>query len=125
VKRLVLLIDSDLGFVFWLGRVLDRSGYEVFPAKSVSDALKLVGKLHLTVQLLITNASLPGVAPLIQVLRDTEDSLKVILLDESESGSMCMRADAHCRRPAHIDEDAAMGWLRVVQRVVSEGAVVC
>ena len=125
MKRVVLVIDSDLGFVFWLGRVLDRSGYEVFPAKSVSDALKLVGRLHLTVHLLIANACLPGVASLIQVLRDVEDSLKVILLEENESGPMCLRADAHCQRPEHIDENSAMGWLRVVQRVVSEGAVVC
>ena len=31
----ILLIDSDLGLLFWLGRILDHAGYQAFPARSV------------------------------------------------------------------------------------------
>src|SRR5579871_3913866 len=39
----VLIVDADLGFVFWLGRVLAEAGYDPLPAKSIHDAAQLLG----------------------------------------------------------------------------------
>jgi hypothetical protein len=34
----VLIIDNDLGFMFWLGQILSEAGYAVLPAKSAPEA---------------------------------------------------------------------------------------
>ena len=49
--KTVLVIDSDLGFVFWLGRGLDQAGYPSFPAKSVPNAKTLLNELKIAVDL--------------------------------------------------------------------------
>ena len=40
--RTILIVDSDLGFVFWLGRALHDAGYEALPAKDVPEATAII-----------------------------------------------------------------------------------
>ena len=42
--RSILIVDSDLGFVFWLGRALHDAGYEALPAKDVPEATAIIGR---------------------------------------------------------------------------------
>src|SRR5882724_4454329 len=58
--RSVLIVDRDLGFVFWLGRALDDAGYQALPAKGIGDATELLGHMNLEIDLLIVSPSMPG-----------------------------------------------------------------
>jgi hypothetical protein len=120
VNTIVLLIDSDLGFVFWLGQTLAEVGYEAIPAKSIPDALKLVAELQLPVALLILRDSLPGAADLIAILQYAQKDLKVILTVEDGDAPKRLNADAQYRRPHQINENSKMGWLQVIQKVLWE-----
>ncbi|MBZ5653508.1 MAG: hypothetical protein LAO18_23865 [Acidobacteriia bacterium] len=118
MNKIVLLIDSDLGFVFWLGRTLAEVGYEAFPAKSVPDAFKLLDELQLPVSLLIVRDSLPGIADLIAELRYLQNDLKVILTVEDVNTEIPRHADAQCLRPDSIDKSSKSGWMQLVQKVL-------
>ncbi len=124
MNTIVLLVDSDLGFVFWLGQSLAEVGYEVIPAKSVPDALTLIAELQLSVDLLILKDSLPGAADLVPILQYAREDLKVILAVEDGDSPMRLNADAQYRRPDRIDENAKTGWLHVIQRVLWDKGVV-
>jgi hypothetical protein len=38
IAKTVLIVDEDLGFVFWLGRLLTETGYQAWPARSGVEA---------------------------------------------------------------------------------------
>jgi len=122
LRTAILLVDSDLGFVFWLGRELDRAGYEAFPARSVPDALKLIAELHLSVGLVILSDSLPGAPKLISTLRQAQSHPKIILLVENAHEPHHVGVDAQCVRPGRICENSRAEWLQMTQRVLSRKA---
>src|SRR5260370_6183096 len=47
--RTVLIVDRELGFVFWLSQALDEAGYRAFPAKSIPDANNLLLELNIEI----------------------------------------------------------------------------
>jgi len=124
LKTAVLLIDSDLGFVFWLGRQLDRAGYEAFPARSVPDARRLIAELHLSVGLVILSDSVSGAAGFISDLRHAQKCLKIILLAEDADEENRLGADAQCVKPDRIRENSIAEWLQITQKVLSRKASV-
>lgn len=76
----ILIVENDLGFIFWLGGVLAGAGYEPWPACTVSEATELLEKAASPIDLLIINPSLPGVSKLVATLRQSQATLKVIAL---------------------------------------------
>ncbi|HKE24889.1 MAG TPA: hypothetical protein VKB88_21150 [Bryobacteraceae bacterium] len=44
--KAVLIIDGDLGFVFWLGKLLADAGYQALPAKGFSEANALLDEMQ-------------------------------------------------------------------------------
>ena len=77
----VLIVDNDLGFIFWLGAALVGAGYRPWPACSPSDAISVANRKPLSrLHLLVVNASLPGVSKLIAHLRRTQAHLRVSAL---------------------------------------------
>src|SRR5689334_22613800 len=58
----IILVDSDLGFAFWLGRALDGDGYNAFPARSGSSALELLSSIDTVPSLIILGSIEPGSA---------------------------------------------------------------
>jgi DNA-binding response OmpR family regulator len=119
----ILLIDRDLGLLFWLGRVLDHAGFQAFPARSVPDAVSLLAELHLTISVLILDCCLPGTEDLITTLRRSRKYLKVICLGGDEP-HMCVRGiDAVCCRPDGFSERSKAKWVTAVREVLSAHAV--
>jgi len=76
----ILLIDDDLAFVFWLGRILDGAGYAAYPAKDVEDARSLVAQCGLPVDLLIINSATAGLAAFVRDLRMSRPGLEVVVV---------------------------------------------
>src|SRR5690349_13517883 len=97
VMKNALILDTDLGYAFWLCRGLDQVGYESFPARSVSDALTLLEDLAIGLDLLIVDSTVPGAADFIEALRRVNDRVKVVAL--SGNPGLAARADVYCRKP--------------------------
>jgi len=117
--KTILIIDDDLGFVFWLGRVLAHGGYEVLPAKGFSDASTLLSDLNAEVDLLIVNPSLPGAADFVNALRRSRPNAKIVFaLDDDQPAGQIQNADIIARKLLPEDAAAATLWLRVVEQAL-------
>jgi hypothetical protein len=105
----VLIIDNDLGFMFWLGQILNEAGYAVLPAKSASEAVELMSENNIEADLLIINPSLPGVVRLVGELRPLQrwkvkptTCPESILLFPSRSAPMKRNGRRGCRQSANF-----------------------
>ncbi len=113
--KTVLIIDSDLGFVFWLGKTLDAAGYQTLPARNASDASALLSQPDARPDLLIVNPSLPGIDSLIGRLRRSQEDLKIIAV------SAFAEADTETgNKPSAFDETYKQTWLDVVRKVMED-----
>jgi DNA-binding response OmpR family regulator len=117
--RTVLIVDRDLGFVFWLGQILDRAGYRALPAKTCEDAAELLSRLNLEIHLLIVDGSLASAGELADGLRCRQRHLKVIALtgEVEERSSAFPGADASHRRCSSGDATSEKEWLATIEGV--------
>ena len=74
----VLIVDGDLGFVFWLGQKLNEIGHRAWPAVTVSDAVALAKRVNPDV--LIINRALPDAAQFVESRRRFHEHLRVFAL---------------------------------------------
>jgi DNA-binding NtrC family response regulator len=118
--KTVLIVDDDLGFAFWLGQALDRSGYETWPARSVTAARSLLAEVRLAVDLLVVNASAPRAHALATYLGRTNPNFKIIAVyDELSDGIKSFpKASAVHQKPQTIDTAAKLEWVRLVTDVL-------
>jgi DNA-binding response OmpR family regulator len=125
VRTTVLILDNDLGFVFWLGRTLDAAGYQTLPAKNISDATILLEELTLEIDLLIVNPSLPGAAEFVSMLRRSTRRLKVIAISDVDGPVTTLPGvDAWRRKPDNIvDEVTTLEWVQLTQSLLADNAV--
>jgi hypothetical protein len=117
--KTAFILDSDIGFGFWLARGLDQSGYESFPAKSVADASALLAELSTEVDLLILNVALPDAADLIESLRRLNEELKVVALigDQLRLPGIAARVELCCRKPDR-NEAKRLEWIGHVEELL-------
>ncbi|HKE28100.1 MAG TPA: response regulator [Bryobacteraceae bacterium] len=115
--KTVLIIDSDLGFVFWLGRILQGAGCEVIPAKSSAEASVLLSELSTGVDLLIVDSRLAGVVAFADEQRRSRPKVKILVAisDKDTSAGQIQLADVIARKPPHLDDTAASLWLGMVE----------
>src|SRR5689334_14341405 len=81
--KTVLIVDDDLGFVFWVGQALDRVGYNALPAKGIAEAKALTESFRVRVDLLMIGAALPDAAALSAELLNSHTGMKVLGLIET------------------------------------------
>jgi DNA-binding NtrC family response regulator len=102
VQSDIIVIDDDLGFVFWLGHAFDQAGYRAFPARNVSDAMALASDLDVEPGLLIIGGAQQGAAALVNAWRRKFNDLQVIWLHEGTKtrGRRLAEGDWECRKPS-------------------------
>jgi len=117
----VLIVDGDLGFVFWLGQGLDGAGYQALPAKSCEAADDLLNQLDVEIDLLILGNSCAGARAFADRLRRSQRFLKVIVTvgDFEEPSPAFLRADAALHRFSCRDEASRHEWLETIEAVLS------
>jgi DNA-binding NtrC family response regulator len=116
--RTVLLVDDNLGFAFWLGRALDRAGYETWPARSVPAAESLLSEVRLVVDLLVINASLPRARLFAAHLGRSRADFKVIAICEgSDDVQTFFEASAVYKKPEAINATTESEWVQIVRGV--------
>jgi DNA-binding response OmpR family regulator len=124
VDRTILLIDTDLGFLFWLGTTLDQAGFDAFPARTVPDAITLLVQLHLGVGMLILNFGLPGADEFVANMRQWNNRLKVISLVSQGEWRDAPGADAVCYKPVRITDQARAELLHIIQKTFLSNVVI-
>jgi len=116
-----LLVADDLGFVFWLGQVLQSVGYTAFPAKSASDAAVLINQLHLEVDLLIIDASVTGASAFIGGVRDSWPDVTTIMTFEHTPPEHLKGIDGAFRKPEMINRSVERELIENVGKIIQRG----
>lgn len=120
--KTVLILDDELGFVFWLGHLLDAAGYSALPAKSVPDAAMLIMQLDLRVDVLVINLALAGAADFIGAMHRSQMGVKVIgVLNDPAEAAHIPRVNAVQLKNSTLSEAEKLGWLECIQRVLAGG----
>jgi hypothetical protein len=121
VSVTVLLVDNDLGFMFWLGGVLGGAGHSVAPAGTTRAAQSLTRKLGTSIDLLLLNPAVAGARVLAEKLRRTHAAVRVVaLLDANRNpGPLAWRPDLYYRKPSGTRVISETHWLELIQNAVT------
>ena len=121
IMKTVVIIDRDLGFVFWLGRVLGDAGYQVLPSKGFAEASPLLSELNTEIDLLVVNPSLVGAADFVSALRRSWPDARILAAigDQDQQAGQVQNADIIVRRPLQPDAAAATVWLKMVEQALN------
>lgn len=125
VVKTVLVLDSDVGFVFWCGHALTTAGYLAMAALSVPEAIALVDRLNLKLDALIVAPTMSEAKEFVGCLRDSRRSVRVIAAIEApaELEGWALGVEAVRFKPAVANDDEALGWLTVLKFVLSDVAL--
>ena len=119
----VWIVDDDLGFVWWLGELFTEAGCRALPALGCDDAVALMKKLHVGIDLLVVNPQLPGFVELFQALSRANPALKVITIGNvPKSDSAGIHPHATLERPSGSDPISQPEWLKKVRKLLKEVA---
>ena len=121
MRATVLIVDNDLGFVFWLGKTLDAAGYQSLPAKSIAAAGTLLEEITGKIDLLIVNSALPGAAEFITSLRRSLRRLKVIAVREVAGPFTTLPGVDVWRSKFQniVDPSFGLEWLQLINRLAN------
>ncbi len=115
----ILIVDSDIGFIFWLAKVLVDGGHQPWPACSTMDAVALVNRRHLApLDLLVVNPSLLGATHFIRDLRKKQPNLKVLAVDPVNDRQV-RGVNAWRVRPQAADQATKEKWMQEIDRIFS------
>jgi len=118
----LLIVDSDVGFLWWLGEIFAEAGYQVVPALNCSQALAAVKRFHLQIDLLVVNPALTGVLRLVTALERPDRDLKIVLIREGPIGLKYpgFRYDATLTRPSGWEPISRTDWLRKLRVLLKQ-----
>lgn len=115
----ILIVDRDLGFVLWLGHILNVGGTAALPATNVADAAELVSQLNLRVDVLIASPAEQGFRELAAKLRVKSPDLHIVALGSEENPAWIETfPDAVWKdKPRCGDESTRLEWVTLVDEL--------
>jgi hypothetical protein len=120
-KGTILLIDSDLGFIFWLGQALDAVGYSAIPAVNTRGAAELIEEHRLLIDTLVINPLIDEALPFISSLKRTRSELKTIaaIPDDTANNLGMPDFEAIIHKPDCLTRMAVTQWVNIIQSLSS------
>ena len=120
---IALIVDDDLGFVWWLGERFHEVGYCPAPALNPRQAGSLLKELNLKITVVVVNPGLPGAQRLMKTLSRTQSPrVKIIIIrDPSVPTTAAVRAHAIVERPLSLEPTSRHEWLRKLRRILGHG----
>jgi hypothetical protein len=121
----VWIVDDDLGFVWWLGEIFVQAKCRAFPALSCAQALSLMRKLNVGVDLIVVNPHMQGVPAMLDTLHRTNGNFKIVSLqDPSEPHVSDLISTITLERPSRADRLSRSEWLKKIRRLLKQVEVV-
>ena len=120
-----LIIDEDVGFVWWLGEIFREVGYLSIPALGAGDALALVDQTSLAITLLVLNPKLDGIQDVInkvtmEGLRSHTPAPKVVQILDLDFESTGIRALAALKRPTKFEAISKTEWVQKIRGLLTQ-----
>jgi DNA-binding response OmpR family regulator len=114
----ILIVDEDLRFAFWLGRLLIGAGYRAWPARTGPDAITLLNEMGGKLDLLVVNPYSRGAEDLVDALR-LHRKFKAIATRRRDEAPVLEGMDAALVKPHPIDALSAIEWIDAIDRVLA------
>ena len=122
-RNLILIVDDDFAFLWWLGEALARAGLPALPALNCRQAASQIKKLKGRVDVVILNPTLAGSQSLLETLEAKSSSLKTILLSEPAADhSDPTHASSVLKKPGFGDSSSLEDWRRKLHQVLADTA---
>lgn len=115
----VLIVDEDVGFVWWLGEIFHELGCRVIPALNCQEALSFASAVNLAVDLIVASQALPGVLRMTRTLQRARSAKVVAIEPSGNSHHVDLHAHAVLRRPAIGDNVSRVEWIPTVRRILA------
>jgi DNA-binding NtrC family response regulator len=117
----VWIVDDDLGFVWWLGEIFTEAGCRALPALSCEEAVSLIGKLSLRIDVLVLNPQLPGVIGMLQIFRRAHPNFQIVTIGKASPAlNAAIRPKAKLERPSGSHSISHPEWLKKVRKLLKE-----
>jgi hypothetical protein len=116
----VLIVDNDLGFVWWLGDIFNEAGARCVPALSCGDARMLTNRLGIEHDLIVLNPSLDGAAKLLQNGIQANPHLKIVTIGApSKALDVSIQLHAIVERPSPSEPIFRREWSEKLRKLLS------
>jgi len=116
----VLIVDEDLGFVWWLGQLFSQAGCQVVPTLNSEQTVSLTRDLNLKADVIVVNPELTGISEMIRALSSAGHP-KIVAIRNHDSGVRNgIHADATLERPSGWGPVSEKEWLGCVRRLVKD-----
>lgn len=96
-KPTALIVEDDVGLLFWFGEIFARAGWNVVPAVNCRQAVSLAVMWDSYIDLVVVNPALTGITEMIETLSRVHRPKVVILRDPDFEAAI--PADATIDRP--------------------------
>jgi DNA-binding NtrC family response regulator len=116
----VLIVDTDLGFIFWLGELFNEIGCNVVPALDCAQAVSILNDLTLKIDMVVVSYRLTGVPQMIDALRTSGRVLRIVAISEGAEAGDAVKADAILTRPSAWQQVSREEWLEQVRKLLHE-----
>lgn len=114
-----LIVDDDVGFILWLGEMFTETGYQAIPALHCRQAMTLVKKLSLRVDVLVVNPELRGAARAMKLLETEYPSLRVVLIRDPSAPAPARNSNhATLERPSAWEPISRPQWVTKIRKVL-------
>jgi hypothetical protein len=117
-RTVALMVDEDLGLLYWLGKILAENGYQALPASDSRQAVLLVEQLGVKVDLVIVNRRLVGVIDMIKAPNREHSPMDVVVIPNPDFSV------AELGPPLPTDPSWRRAWYRKILRTLQEAEVV-
>jgi CheY-like chemotaxis protein len=114
---IALIVDDDVAFILWLGEMFAETGYRAVPALHCRQALALVKKLAVRIDVLVVNPDLRGAARVIKMLSSEQPNLRVVLI-RNPSNPVPDGNHPALERPAPWEPISRPQWVTKIRKLL-------
>jgi hypothetical protein len=116
----VLIVDEDLGFVWWLGQIFSQAGCQVVPALNSEQTVSITRDLNLKVDVIVVNPELVGISELIQGLSSARRPKIVAIRNQDTGVRGTVHSHATVERPSGWGPVSQQEWLGCARELVKD-----
>jgi hypothetical protein len=115
----VLIVDDDLGFVWWLGDIFNEAGCRALPALDCGGAVVVAKRLGVEPDVIILNPSLPGVSQMLETYLLANPHVKIVTIGPPANAlGPSIQLHAILERPSPSDLIVRTDWLEQLRKLL-------
>ena len=117
-KPAALIVDEDVGLIFWFGEIFGKAGWNIVPALNCRQAVSLAVMWDSHIDLIVVSAALNGIAEMVQTLSRVHRP-KIVLIGDPDVDAD-IPAHATIDRPDVSTSFSRAEWAEQVRKLLKE-----